>query len=383
MVSNGCGFWGGRVEVCGHGMILGGMLTAPGAGHQNIGQNGFVIGCTSFEGNWISDVVVDGTTASDGLITSFAGLHNHKNSTYGICLSAAANVTVMNVQLSGSCWNPSFQGGGVPCQIFVPDSQAKPGWLSFISCYADNIPTGNATAPVPIQAWRMPTKAVSAQFFNSNNPAPIFTFAKLPQPINITAGISNGSGSAGYVLVITAYVTGGLQPLLGSGLSGAGVTPGTIITSNTAGVATYHVNISQFVAAGTAMTAYPMMDGDSYLISNSQVPPAPIFAANGAISTSSPTITMAVANPGYITAGMTVFDLTNNKPVGTVSSWSGTTLTLTGNAANASSGTTDQLTFAPFSNAGTIMTSNNTGGGGGIYTVRVRWSQALLNWVMV
>jgi hypothetical protein len=64
-------------------------------------------------------------------------------------------------------------------------------------------------------------------------------------------------------------------------------------------------------------------------------------------TTSSTTITMSQDNPGWVTAGMTVYDATSGKAVGTVSSWptTSTTLTLTGNASNASSGAADNLLF--------------------------------------
>ena len=46
-----------------------------------------------------------------------------------------------------------------------------------------------------------------------------------------------------------------------------------------------------------------------------------------------------------------VYDLTAGKQIGTVLSWTGTTLTLTGNAANNGSGSTDSLAFSSFSAA--------------------------------
>lgn len=58
-------------------------------------------------------------------------------------------------------------------------------------------------------------------------------------------------------------------------------------------------------------------------------------------------ITMASAMPSTIVPGMDVFDTTNSKHIGTVLTASGTTLTLTANAAFASQGSSDSLTFAP------------------------------------
>ena len=53
-----------------------------------------------------------------------------------------------------------------------------------------------------------------------------------------------------------------------------------------------------------------------------------------AFVTTSPNITM-VANPGVVTPGMSVYDTTTSKPVGTVLTYTGTALVLTANAANA------------------------------------------------
>jgi hypothetical protein len=58
------------------------------------------------------------------------------------------------------------------------------------------------------------------------------------------------------------------------------------------------------------------------------------LAAASAIVTTSPNITMPT-NPGSVTPGMSVYNTTNNTPVGTVLTYTGTALVLTANAANA------------------------------------------------
>jgi hypothetical protein len=69
--------------------------------------------------------------------------------------------------------------------------------------------------------------------------------------------------------------------------------------------------------------------------------------AAGAISTASPTITMPnVSGFLWVVPGMNVYDLTNNKQIGTVLTWTATTLTLVANAANNGSGSTDSLQFS-------------------------------------
>ncbi len=71
------------------------------------------------------------------------------------------------------------------------------------------------------------------------------------------------------------------------------------------------------------------------------------ITAAGAISTAASTITMPnVSGYPWVVAGMNVYDLTNAKQIGTVLTWVTTTLTLTGNASNNGSGSTDSLQFS-------------------------------------
>jgi hypothetical protein len=71
---------------------------------------------------------------------------------------------------------------------------------------------------------------------------------------------------------------------------------------------------------------------------------AAVAVTNGATTTSSPTLSFA-ATPSAVAAGMTVFDVTNANAIGTVSSFTSTTVTLAANAAHAvSSG--DALSFS-------------------------------------
>lgn len=86
-------------------------------------------------------------------------------------------------------------------------------------------------------------------------------------------------------------------------------------------------------------------------------------AATATWTTATPNITMTTI-PAWITnpAGMNVFDLTNMKQIGTVLTWTGTGLALTGNAANASTGSTDNLCFSAFSAASGSAPSSITNG---------------------
>lgn len=69
--------------------------------------------------------------------------------------------------------------------------------------------------------------------------------------------------------------------------------------------------------------------------------------AAGSISTASATITMPnVSGSPWVVPGMNVYSITAAKQIGTVLSWTTTTLTLTANAANNGSGSTDSLQFS-------------------------------------
>jgi hypothetical protein len=92
--------------------------------------------------------------------------------------------------------------------------------------------------------------------------------------------------------------------------------------------------------AGTGGTE---VSGGSY--ARQQV--AGAVTAAGAISTGSATITMPnVSGSPWVVPGMNVYDITASQQIGTVLTWTGTTLTLTANAAHNGSGSTDSLQFS-------------------------------------
>jgi hypothetical protein len=95
--------------------------------------------------------------------------------------------------------------------------------------------------------------------------------------------------------------------------------------------------------AGTGGTE---VSGGSY----ARVQVAGTVAATASWTTSTTNITMTT-NPGWVVAGMNVFDSTNNNQIGTVSTYVGTALVLTANAAHASTGSTDNLVFSAFAAA--------------------------------
>lgn len=110
--------------------------------------------------------------------------------------------------------------------------------------------------------------------------------------------------------------------------------------------------IALFTAAPTsdAGTGGTEVSGGAY----ARVQVAGQLALSASFTTSSTTLTLASTAPAWLTAlgtngsGVNVYDTTNNKQIGTVSSVSGTTVTLTAAASNASSGSTDNIQFSAF-----------------------------------
>jgi hypothetical protein len=91
--------------------------------------------------------------------------------------------------------------------------------------------------------------------------------------------------------------------------------------------------LALFTAAPTADagTGGTEVSGTGY----ARVQVAGALAAAAAFTTSSTTITMGAANPGWVVAGMNVYDNTAGTNIGTVASYTSTTLTLTAAASHA------------------------------------------------
>ncbi|MBR0693666.1 hypothetical protein [Bradyrhizobium lablabi] len=119
------------------------------------------------------------------------------------------------------------------------------------------------------------------------------------------------------------------------------------------------VFLALFTAVGTDAGSFTEVTGGSY----TRVQVAGTATAAGSISTASATITMPnVSGFPWVQPGMAVYDITANKVIGTVLTWVGTTLTLTANAANNGSGSTDTLSFSAFPNASGSAPSSLTNG---------------------
>jgi hypothetical protein len=106
--------------------------------------------------------------------------------------------------------------------------------------------------------------------------------------------------------------------------------------------------LALFTAAPTADAGTGGTEVSTSSTGYARVQVAGALAAAAAFTTSSTTITMGAANPGWVVAGMNVYDNTAGANIGTVASYTSTTLTLTAAASHASSGSTDSLVFSAF-----------------------------------
>ncbi len=133
-----------------------------------------------------------------------------------------------------------------------------------------------------------------------------------------------------------------------------------------AGMTVYDATTGQIVGTvssttGTAVTltggaAYAVGSGDALSFSETAT-------TSAATSTSSPTLTFALT-PSWVVAGMTAYDVTTGRSIGTVSATTGTTVTL---ASNAASGVASGDTLA-FAESSIVVTSSSTINSGTVLT---------------
>jgi hypothetical protein len=379
-----CALWGGRQEICCYGIVVGG-LGHPAGGGANNNANACAIMATESEGTWGAALIGDTSNLGDSFVSGLVVLLNHQNSCYGIYTNGANNVQISNCSISGGgnggnqyggCWNGSLQGPGTPAGIYIGDAggPSAPTYCSFVSCFVE-CGQGTDQNGAVSTAWRLPTsKPWIARFYNCNNPAYAVTFAVLPTPIAATGSITGKlltvtGGSFANKAVIGSQVT--------TATGGGAVATNTIITSQglTGTNQTCAVNNSQTVASGP-ITIWPACDGDEYEISDSPIPYTPTFTTSGSGSGSA-TMTLTVNVPGYVTANMSVIDVTSRTVLGTIraATISGATFQFNGTATWASG---DTIVFAPLSNVGTPVTT-----GGGTNHVKVRWNSSQQAWVIV
>lgn len=136
-----------------------------------------------------------------------------------------------------------------------------------------------------------------------------------------------------------------------------------------------------FTGVGTdAGTGFTEVSGGAY----ARVQVSGNLAAGASWTTSSTTITLGSSAPAWLTAlgtngsGVNVYDSTTSQQIGTVSSISGTTVTLTTTAAHASSGSADTLYFSAFPvGTGTAPTTISNGAAITFPTATASWGTAI------
>jgi hypothetical protein len=111
------------------------------------------------------------------------------------------------------------------------------------------------------------------------------------------------------------------------------------------------------------------------------------LTANASWTTSSTTITLASTAPSWLTAlgtngsGCNVYDATSGQNIGTISSVSGTTITLTADAAHASSGSSDLLQISAFPQASASSGAEPATTPANVANAAVvNWAQATGSW---
>jgi hypothetical protein len=117
--------------------------------------------------------------------------------------------------------------------------------------------------------------------------------------------------------------------------------------------------LALFTGVGTdAGTGFTEVSGGAY----ARVQIAGSLTAGAAWTTTTPTIPLSAAVPSWVVPGMSVYDVTSQQEIGTVQSVSGSNVTLTANAAHASSGSGDTISFSAFGNATGTSPSSVTNG---------------------
>ena len=173
---------------------------------------------------------------------------------------------------------------------------------------------------------------------------------------SFTGGISNGSGSAGTILNVSAVASGTI--FIGQRITGSGITAGTIVTgflTGSGGAGTYSVNTSQLVGSGTnitgaasAIAATPASGDNSVNIATT----AFVQSTVGTLGTMASQNANAVSITGGTITGITDLTVADG---GTGSSSITSNSVILGNGTSALSGNL----VAP-STAGNVLTSNGT-----------------------
>lgn len=193
---------------------------------------------------------------------------------------------------------------------------------------------------------------------------PYYTTSGTGNTVGGSGNITTSAGGSSPIFTVTQTTSGTIATALAASSQ-------AIVTDN----ATADSSGNFFEAIGGQITSTPTTGSPNGIEGRAGVlglaSPSGTFhsniAATAAFTTSSPDITMT-ANPGWVTAGMGVFDATTSQVIGTVSTYSGTALVLTANALHASLGSSDIMQFQDAYNGvgllGVAQADVNLGGTG-------------------
>ena len=224
---------------------------------------------------------------------------------------------------------------------------------------------GGGTGNVAINVYSGATISATSTSASITNPIyGLFAFSTDSGNISVitNSGSSITSSGAGIdavnedslVATLTA-TTNGVTSISSPTLNFAS-TPSWIVN----GMPVYDVTTGKSVGAVSSITGNTVAltaNATNAVGSGDTLSFAPIQATSVATSTSSPTLNFA-ATPSWIVTGMTVYDVTTGKTIGTVASTTGTAVTLTANAASAV-GIGDALSF-PETATTTLATSTSS-----------------------
>jgi len=202
--------------------------------------------------------VASGTLYVGQKITSGATSNTYITA-LGTGTGSTGTYTVSPSQLVGS---GTSMTGGVGAQALTPvagDSSNNIATTAYVQTLAGNLgtmSTQNANA-VAITGGSISNTSVAATGLSGNSATTIGEKSTVANTTaSVTAGISNGSGGAGTIFNVSAVTSGTI--VIGSILSGSGVTANTTVISygtGTGSTGTYNVSASQLVSAGTSISA--------------------------------------------------------------------------------------------------------------------------------
>jgi len=189
-----------------------------------------------------------------------------------------------------------------------------------------------------------PTLAAASSFTTSSRTITMSGVA----PTGVTPGIAVFDNTTGKQIGNVLTYTASTLTLLYAATSASSGSSDSLSFGGFGGTTTtitYQMTSADTLTTGAAALG-TLVANNAYLYSEGISPDSTsVQAAASSWTTSVKVITMSGSAPSNVFTGIAVYDNTNSDAIGTVASWVGTTLTLVANAAFASSGSSDSLSF--------------------------------------